>query len=89
MFNIEFKGTLKDDIEQISSGTPLPDGSVMFKEPDTSDKAFLQRAIFAGPLVLIMMLGGYVRIFLAFGRPHGLKFGNLIQIKGSDPIKKV
>ncbi len=78
MLNIEFKGTLKGDIEQISLGTPLPEGSVVFKEPDTFDKAFLQGSIFAGPLVMIMMLGGYIRIFLAFGRPHGLKFGSLM-----------
>ena len=49
MRNIEFKGTLKGDIEQISSGKQLPEGSVMFKEPETSNKAFLQGAIFAGP----------------------------------------
>ena len=40
MRNIEFKGTLKGDIEQISSGKQLPEGSVMFKEP-VSKKAFM------------------------------------------------
>ena len=78
MRNIEFKGTLKGDIEQISSGKQLPEGSVMFKEPETSDKAFLQGAIFAGPLMLVMICMGIVRILLAFGRPHGLKFGSFV-----------
>jgi len=78
MRNIEFKGTLKGDIEQISSGKQLPEGSVMFKEPETSDKAFLQGAVFAGPLMLVMMCMGIVRILLAFGRPHGLKFGSFV-----------
>ncbi len=78
MRNIEFKGTLKGNIEQISSGKQLPEGSVMFKEPETSDKAFLQGAIFAGPLMLVMMCMGIVRILLAFGRPHGLKFGSFV-----------
>jgi len=76
--NIEFKGTLKGDIEQISSGKQLPEGSVMFKEPETSDKAFLQGAIFAGPLMLVMMCTAGIRILLAFGRPHGLKFGSFV-----------
>ena len=78
MRNIEFKGTLTGDIEQISSGKELPEGSKIFKEPETSDKAFLQGAIFAGPLILVMMLVGYARIFLIFGRPHGLKFGHFV-----------
>jgi hypothetical protein len=78
MRNIEFKGTLKGDIEQISSGKQLPEGSVMFKEPETSDKAFLQGAVFAGPLMLVMICMGIVRILLAFGRPHGLKFGSFV-----------
>ncbi len=78
MWNIEFKGTLKEDVDQISSGKQLPEGSVMFKEPDTSDKAFLLGAIFAGPLVLVMMCMGIVRILLAFGLPHGLKFGSFV-----------
>ena len=78
MRNIEFKGTLKGDIEQISSGKQLPEGSVMFKEPATSDKAFLQGAIFAGPLMLVMLCTAGIRILLAFGRPHGLKFGSFV-----------
>ena len=78
MRNIEFKGTLTGDIEQISSGKELPEGSTIFKEPETSDKAFLQGAIFAGPLILVMMLVGYARIFLIYGRPHGLKFGHFV-----------
>ena len=78
MWNIEFKGILEGDIEKISSGKPLPEGSVMFKEPETSDKAFALGAIIAGPLVLAMMLGGFVRIVKAFGMPHGLKFGSFV-----------
>lgn len=50
----------------------------MFKEPETSDKAFLQGAIFAGPLMLVMICMGIVRILLAFGRPDGLKFGSFV-----------
>ena len=30
-WNIEYKGKLKGDIEQISSGRPLSEGSVMFQ----------------------------------------------------------
>ncbi len=78
MRNIEFKGKLKGDIEQISSGKPLPQGSVMFKEPETSDKAFLQGAVFALPLMLVMMCMGLVRILSAFGRLQGLKFGSFV-----------
>lgn len=78
MRNIVFMGTLKGDIEQIASGKQLPEGSVMFKEPETSDKAFLQGSIFAGPLMLMMMCMGIVRILIAFGRPHGLKFSSFM-----------
>lgn len=78
MQNIEFKGTLKGNMEQISSGKSLPEGSVMFKEPETSDKAFLQGAIFAGPLMLAMACVGFARVLLAFGRPHGMKFGSFV-----------
>ncbi|MBQ7944043.1 MAG: hypothetical protein IJ326_08290 [Lachnospiraceae bacterium] len=47
MWNIEYKGKISGDLEQISSGKPLPEGSVMFKEPDTSGKAFALGTIFA------------------------------------------
>ena len=74
MWNIEFKGTLKGDVEQISSGKPLPEGSVMFKEPETSDKAFLTGALVAAPLLLAMLILSIARIITVYGRPHGLKF---------------
>ncbi len=78
MRNIEFKGTLKGDVDQISSGKPMPKGSVMFKEPETSDKAFAQGMIFAGPLMLAMLIIGLVRIIKVFGPPHGMKFGSFM-----------
>ncbi len=38
-------GTLKGDIEQISSGKQLPEGSVMFQEPENNEigKSFYEK----------------------------------------------
>ena len=74
MWNIEFKGKLKGDIEQISSGAPLPEGSVMFKEPDSSDKAFAQGGLIALPLILIIIGLAVFRICTVYSKPDGLNF---------------
>ena len=78
MWNIEYKGNIKGDIEKISSGKPLPEGSVMFKEPDTPDKAFALGALIAFPIVALMLGFAIYRIVSVYGKPHGLKFGSFI-----------
>ena len=75
MWNIEFKGKLEGDIEQISSDKPLPEGSVMFKEPETSDKAFVMGTLIASPLLLTMFIAGIVRVILVYRGLRGIKFG--------------
>ena len=75
MWNIEYKGKLEGDIEQISSNKPMPDGSVMFKEPETSDKAFAMGVLIASPMLLIMFFAGIARMILAYRGISGIKFG--------------
>ena len=41
MWNIEFKGKIQGDINQISTQKPLPEGAVQFREPDSAGKAFV------------------------------------------------
>jgi len=78
MWNIEYKGKIKGDIEQISSGKPLPEGSVMFKEPDSPNKAFALGALFAFPILVLMMGFATYRMVLIYDKPYGLKLGDFI-----------
>nr|WP_297770724.1 DUF3267 domain-containing protein [uncultured Butyrivibrio sp.] len=73
-WNIEYKGKLKGDIEQISSGRPLSEGSVMFKEPDSITKVFVQGALFAIPIVALMIIFACFRIGAVYGKPTNMRF---------------
>ncbi len=78
MWNIEFKGKIKGDIEQISSGEPLPEGSVPFVEPDSSDKAFALGLLFAVPILLLMIVLAIIRILNVYGKPSVVSFESFI-----------
>lgn len=80
MWNIEFKGKLEGDMEQISSDKPIPEGSVMFKEPDSSDKAFAMGALISAPLILIMFFAGLARMILLYRKVQGIEFGYGIMV---------
>ena len=75
MWNIEFKGKLEGEVDQISSDKPMPEGSVMFKEPDSSDKAFAMGVLIAAPLLLTMFFAGIARIILVYRGISGIRFG--------------
>ena len=62
MWNIEFKGKLKGDIDRISSGEPIPENAVRFKEPDSPQKAFAQGILIALPPFFIMLVLAIVRL---------------------------
>lgn len=77
MWYIEYKGKIKGDIEKISSGKPLPEGSIMFKEPDSTNNAFALGALLA-LLPMVLMLGFAIyRIVSIYGKPH-LEFEDFI-----------
>ena len=61
-----------------SSGKPLPERSVMFKEPDSPSKAFALGALLAVPLMMLMLGIAIYRIISIYGKPHGLKIGDFI-----------
>lgn len=75
MWNIEFKGKLEGEVDQISSDKPMPEGSVMFKEPESSDKAFALGALIAAPLLLTMFIAGLARVILVYRGTGKIKFG--------------
>lgn len=78
MWNIEYKGEIKGDIEKISSGKPLPEGSVMFEEPNSPNKAFALGALLAFPIIALMLGLAIDRIISIHGKPQGLKIEDFI-----------
>ena len=78
MWNIDYKGKIKGDIEEILSGKPLPEGSVMFKEPDSPNKAFAMGTLLAFPLMVLIIGFAILRVVSIYGKPHDLEFGNFI-----------
>lgn len=70
MWNIEYKGKIKGDIEKISSGKTLPEGSIMFKEPNSTNNAFALGALLALPPMTLMLGFAIYRIVSIYGKPH-------------------
>ncbi|MDC7294441.1 DUF3267 domain-containing protein [Butyrivibrio sp. DSM 10294] len=62
MWNIEYKGVLKGDIDTIASGKELPEGAVQFKEPDTTWEAFSIGTLILLPLILLMGAISWLRL---------------------------
>ncbi len=70
MWNIEYKGKLRGDIDSISSGEELPAGSVQFKEPETVGRAFLLGAAFVMPAGMLMFVLAVIRLVTAYPKPE-------------------
>ena len=80
MWNIEFKGKIQGDVDQISTQKPLPEGAVQFREPDSAGKAFGIGALLILPVMIIISVLAIYRLVMIHGGVDkwGISFGDFI-----------
>lgn len=80
MWNIEFKGKIQGDINQISTQKPLPDGAVQFREPDSAGKAFVIGTLLILPVMVLISVLAIYRLMTIHGdvTKWGVSFGSFI-----------
>ena len=80
MWNIEFKGKIQGDVNQISTGKPLPDGAVQFREPDSAGKAFGTGILLILPVMILISVLAVYRLVTIHGSVTGwnVSFGTFI-----------
>nr|MCR5390742.1 hypothetical protein [Lachnospiraceae bacterium] len=80
MRNIEFKGKIQGDINQISTQKPLPEGTVQFREPDSAGKAFGIGTLLILPVMILISVLTVYRLVTIHGdvTKWGVSFGSFI-----------
>lgn len=76
MWNIEFKGKVKGDLAKISSGEPMPEGAVQFKEPENSSKQFAAGTLLFAPFAAIMLGTALPMMYHLYGKPDKSSLGH-------------